>query len=641
MPSARRRPAVPIGNRAERAWAALAVTAAVGVALGWSPGRSARAEPGGVSTAAAAQAGQPAPLPLPPRTIAVDEVRAGMTGYGLTVFRGARPERFDIRVIDVLHHFLPQQDLILIQSEDPRLVHSGIVAGMSGSPVYLHTADGDRLAGALAYGWPFAKDPIAGVTPIGNMLAEGRRPLRGRDSTPVAEAHNQLHPATDGALGPDREPPLPPSDRAMATLPRLRPATVPLSIAGFAPQAATELGRWLEPYGITPVAGGGGGARDDGGGPARFEPGSSISVELIRGDMSAASTGTVTYVDGDKVLAFGHPMFNLGEIYLPVATSEVHAIMSALSTSFKVASPRREVGTLIQDRQSCIVADTGHRSDMIPVQVQVGGGGRGAPRVFHAEVIRHRFLTPILASAVVSNAAQSFASDVADATYTMRTALGVRGERPLELVDHAFSTDGFSQRSLGALTGVKAIGELLFNPFSPASLERIDVQVDVEYKADVAEITSATLGSDTLDPGSRPSLRVTLRPYNGPEFVETLPLSIPAALAGSLVKIEVAAGNLVKPDQAAPESLRNLLDNLRKGYPARSIVVTLQSPDDALALRGSVVSDLPPSVLDTLRPGASSRRGETFKISSRTVVPMRSVILGKQEIQVKVKDASY
>src|SRR6185503_11531357 len=238
------------------------------------------------------------------------------------------------------------------------------------------------------------------------------------------------------------------------------------------------------------------------------------------------------------------------------------------------------------------------------------------------------------------NAAQTTASDVSDATITVRTSLGVRGEKTLELVDHAYSIDGFSQRTLAQLTGLRAISELLFNPFSPASLERIDVQVEVEYKADVAEITSVSLGSDTLEPGSRPSLRVTLRPYNGAEYVETVPLDVPAALAGSLVKVEAAAGNLVKPDQAPPESLHSLVENLRKGYPARSIVVTLQTPDDALALRGNVLSDLPSSVLDTLRPGASTRKGETFKISARTVVPTRGVVLGRQEIQVKVRDAT-
>ena len=579
----------------------------------------------------------------PPKLIGLEEIKPGMTGYGLTVFQGTKPDRFPIKVIGILRNFLPKQDIILIESDDPRLKHTGIVAGMSGSPIYIGEGEGARLAGALAYGWHFAKDPVAGVTPIANMLGELRRPLRGREHTPVAAAANdaRYQPRADHGGGDDPvamqqmpKPIVPYSSDPSA--PRLVPATVPLALSGFGPSMFNELSKVLEPYGIAPMAAGGG-APQIPSGPDHFEPGSAISVELIRGDMSAAGTGTVTYVDGDKVLAFGHPMFNIGEIYLPIATAEVHTVLASISSSFKMASPLREVGSLVQDRQSCIVGDTGQRTDMIPLTVKVGGPGK-PDQIFHAEVIRHRFLTPLLASAVVGNAAQAAASDVADATITVKTSLGVRGFPALDLVDHAFSNDGFSTRALQSLSGIKAIGDLLFNPFAPANLDRIDVRVDVDYKSDVAEITGVTLDADTVDPGSRPSLRVTLRPYNGAEYTESIPISIPRALAGQLVKIEAAAGNLVKPDLAAPENMGHLIDNLRKSYPARSIVVTLQTPDEGLALRGTVVFDLPGSVMDTLRPGASTRRGETFKETSRQVVPTRVVVTGKQEIQVKIKD---
>ena len=576
------------------------------------------------STSEAAQQPQAAP----PKLIAVADIRPGMTGYGLTVFQGTKPDRFNVKVIGVLRHFLPQQDLILIESDDPRMIHSGIVAGMSGSPIYIKTADGDRLAGALAYGWHFAKDPIAGVTPIENMLGEMRRPLRGRERTPVAMAAN------DKPRLPD---PIVPSSSPGA--PSLVPATVPLSLSGFGPAAFNELTKALEPWNITPMAAGGGGSPGTPTGPDHFEPGGAISVELIRGDMSAAGTGTVTYVDGDKLVAFGHPMFNLGELYLPISTAEVHTIMSSISSSFKMASPVREIGSLLQDRQSCIVGDTSQRADMIPVHVRVNSPGKPGA-TFNAQVIRHRFLTPMLAAAVVGNAAQTAASDVADATITVHTSLGVKGFRPLELVDHAFSIDGFSQRTLSATSGMKAIGEILFNPFSPANLERIDVEVEVDYRADVAEIIGLAMSTDTPEPGSRPSLRVTLRPYNGAEWTESVPVEIPRSLAGQLVKIEVAAGNLVKPEQAPPENFGGLMDNLRKSYPARSLVVTVQAPDDALAVRGSVVSHLPGSVLDTLKPGSSTRKSEAFKETARLVSPTKVVVLGKAEIQVKVKDES-
>ena len=330
-------------------------------------------------------------------------------------------------------------------------------------------------------------------------------------------------------------------------------------------------------------------------------------------------------------------MFNLGEIYVPIATAEVHTVLASLSSSFKIASPLVEMGTLLQDRQSCIVGETASRADMIPVTMQVGSPGRPA-RNFKVEVMRHRFLTPILASAVVGNAMQAAASDVSDATITVRTSIGVRGHKPLELVDHAFSADGFSPRTMGGLLGMRAIGDILFNPFGPANLEKIDVRIELDYRADVAEITGIQLGADSLEPGTRPSVRVTLRPYNGREYTESVPLDIPRTLAGQMVKIEAAAGNLARPAVAAPERFEQLLDNLTRTFPARSIVLTVQAPDDGLALRGAVLEGLPGSVIDTLRPGASTRRGETFKESARVVVPTRSVVVGKQEIQIKIKD---
>jgi hypothetical protein len=610
------------------------------------------------AASASAAAGPSATAPVtiaPPKHVSIipiSEIRAGMKGYGLTVFQGLKPERFDIRVISVLHNFLPKQDIILVQSDDPRLIHSGIVAGMSGSPIYIE----GRLAGALSYGWHFAKDPIAGVTPIETMMAELKRPLRGRLSTPVAEAANQPRTQPRGADGrrslddviaSRRE-----GDRLAARAPmlarlplpalpeggepRLVRASVPLSLAGFGAAAFAELTHALEPFHVVPLQAGGAG-RGNAAGPSRFEDGGSIAVELIRGDVSAAGTGTVTRVEGDKVLAFGHPMFNVGEIYLPIASAEIHTFMSALSSSFKMASPLKEIGSLIQDRQSGIIGDTSQRADMIPVHVKVGGPNR-AVEDFHFEVVRHRFLTPMLASTVVANAAQNAASDVADATITVRSNLAVRGYKALELTDEIYSPDGVSPRTLASATGLKAIGDILFNPFAPANLDRIDIDVDVDYKADVAEIVGVSLNSDDLSPGSRPNLYVTLRPYAGQEYVKAVPFDVPRALAGQTVKVVVTAGNLAKPDVAPPENLGGLIANLRKSYAASSIVVGLETPDEGVTLRGSVIPDLPGSVIDTLRPGASTRRADTFKRASRFVVPMHGIMQGKQEITIHVKD---
>ena len=263
-------------------------------------------------------------------------------------------------------------------------------------------------------------------------------------------------------------------------------------------------------------------------------PGSAIGVELVRGDMSTVATGTVTYVDGRSVLAFGHPLFGIGEVYLPMVDAQIHAFLPSLAQSFKMSSPLNEVGTLVQDRQSCIIGDLDARSTMLPIDVRVSGPG-GEPRRFHAEVARNRRLTPMLASMVVGNAIADAEPDVTDMIVTVTSKVGVKGYKPLELRDQIFSPEGVSSRALAMSRGLRAMGELMFNPFEPVVLDRIDVDVKVEYRRDVAEIIGVSLpGQDDVHAGDTVPLRVTLRPYAGPEYVENVPVVIPRDVAGQV-----------------------------------------------------------------------------------------------------------
>ncbi len=545
-------------------------------------------------------------------TISLEEVKPGMTGYGLTVFEGEKPDRFAVRVVAILRNFLPKEDIILIRSDDPRLLHSGIAQGMSGSPIYL---DG-RLAGALAYGWGFAKDPIAGVTPIAAMTRELDRGLRAEQPRERAAA-----PPATGADG-------------------LHPVAVPLQVAGLTADAVADLAGALAPYHLVPQQAGGTRAPRHGkGAHATFEPGGAIAVELIRGDISAVATGTVTAVAGDRVLAFGHPMFNAGEVAFPIATATIHTFMASVSTSFKLSSPLVEAGALLQDRQSGIIGDTSRRVPMIPMNVTVRtAGGKPAEQRFAVEIARHRFLTPMLASSVVGSAASAAASDVADATVEVKTRIAVHGEKPLELVDHLFAPDGVQGRTLGASSGLRAVNEILFNPFAPATIDRIDVEVDVAYRVDLAEIVEAALSAETVDPGARAALRVTLRPYGKPEETVVVPIDVPAALAGQTVKLTVQAGGQVKPDAAPPESLRDVLDNLGRVYSARSLVVSIETGDEGVTLHGRLVPELPGSVLDSLRPSTEVRRADSLRRVLREVVPVSFITVGKQELTLRVRE---
>jgi hypothetical protein len=585
-------------------------------------------------------------------TIAVKDVRPGMKGYGLTVFQGTKPDRFNIRVIGVLHNFRPLEDIILIDSDDARLKYSGGVAGMSGSPIFIE----GKLAGAFAYGFQFAKDPIAGVTPIDYMLKEVRRPRRGPDlltgSTkndgPDAPARAErardesvrrvLAEASAGSDRPWWRDLLPAPRRDIDPAGQLTRAAVPLAASGFAGRALEELAETFKPLGLVPLAGAGGGRPAVPTGPSDFRPGEAIGVELVRGDMSIVGTGTVTWVDGKNVAAFGHPMFGAGEIYLPVVTAQVHAFLNSVAMSFKLSSPLREAGALVQDREACIVADTGLRTPMIPMRVTIAGPGGKGEKVFNAEIARFRFLTPNLAGLVVANAATAGAPDVTHAVATVKSRVAVHGYPPLELEEHIYAPDGLAGRALGSLGAIRALAEVLFNPFTPAAVDRIDIQINVAYRPDYAEITGVHMNADEVEAGSRVNLYVTLRPFAGDEYVETIPIDIPHSLAGQVLHIEAAAGNLVHPDMAAPENLPGLLDNLRKQFSSRAIVVTLQTPDEGATIHGKLLPDLPSSEIDTLRPSSSTRRGDPYRRFARTQKAVARVLTGKQEITVRVKD---
>ena len=550
------------------------------------------------------------------------EVKPGMVGEAWTAFHGVKPEPFKIRVVSILRNFIPKQDVILMRAEDPRVEFSGIAAGMSGSPVYIN----GKLVGAIAYAWSFSKEPLAGVTPIESMLAERQRPRRASDDMLASGPSPVGLPHVASRNDNPNEP-------------RLSTVSVPLSISGVSTVAMNELADELKPFGLVPVRVGGGGGRKQGlpVGIDKLEPGAPVGVELVRGDMSAVAMGTLTYVQGDKLVAFGHPMFGIGEVNLPLVLGEVHAFMPSMAASFKMASPIAEIGAVTQDRPSCIVGDLSRHASMVPIEVRVNAPDLER-RTFRAEVARNRRLTPILASMVITSAIADTEPDVTEMAVSITSRLDVRNYGKIELKDQLFSSEGLSPRLLGSSRGVRALSDLLSNPFEPAIVDRLDIDVQVEFRRDLSEIVAVSLPGDNVRAGDVVPLRVTLKPYAGPEFVETVPVRIPASLAGQSVKVEVAAGAMVRPDVAKPESLKGYIENLRSYYAASSLVVSFNTPDDGASLRGRLIPNLPESALDTLRTGSQTRRADAYRVAERTVYTASKPVTGRQELTLLVRE---
>jgi hypothetical protein len=329
-----------------------------------------------------------------------------MVGEARTVFQGTTPEPFKVRVVSVLRNFLPKQDIILVRAEDARVEALGIAAGMSGSPVYV---DG-KLMGAIAYGWSFAKEPLAGVTPIESMLAERNRP----DRPPADSA------AGEGTAG---TPVTAVGDGLAANL---QPVAIPLSVSGASEASLAYLGDELQAVGLRPVRAGGGSSKArPGGGAGPLVPGTAVGVALISGDMSTTAMGTLTYADGKQVFAFGHSMFGIGSVSLPLVEGEIHAIIPSLSTSLKMSSPIADIGSVTDDTRNGIIGELGEVADAVPVEVRVTRAGTPRPR-FAVKLARHRRLLPLLATMAISTALTEAVPDVTDITADVTSSTPTR-----------------------------------------------------------------------------------------------------------------------------------------------------------------------------------------------------------------------
>lgn len=591
-----------------------------------------------------------------PSTISVDDIRPGMTGYGLTVFRGTQPERFDVEVIDVLHGFRPDQDLILIRTPHPRLEQTKAVGGMSGSPIYI---DG-KLAGAYAYGWPFGMEPIAGVTPIRNMLHEMDRPYR-PDSFPGAEAltTRRMRPAGQArrshgrrlaglpAYRGERTDAFAPLHAHMQRRPpvaehQMRPAATPIMLGGFTDEVANLLGNELEPMGWVPLQGGGGrrAARAQGQARPQFVDGGAIGVQLVRGDVSATAIGTVTHVgNGHRLVGFGHPMMNAGEIGLPTSTARVLHFLASVARSFKIAEAEEPLGTLVHDRQAAIVVDTDLAPATIPMRIQINGLVDPPKSEWNVELASHRLLTPMLIFSTLANALKASSSDQTDVMFTARYTVTIDGMDPITLTDRGYMGSGPGDiRALSRLRLFDLMEIAYGNAFEPKRLTNVDLELDVAFGDETLTIVEATVPANEVDPGSTVDVRLRLRRYDESEVFRTIPVRIPERLAGEDVKIEINAGSRVGVEHPVPRNIGDLVRRVRDSYDATSVVAELKMPSRGLRFPGHVVRSLPRSALDALDRESGTTPGRPFVTQVRQSTDLGQVVHGDADLTLTVRE---
>ncbi|MEZ4335411.1 MAG: SpoIVB peptidase S55 domain-containing protein [Sandaracinaceae bacterium] len=587
--------------------------------------------------------------------IPVSEITPGMTGYGLTVFRGTQPERFDVEVIDVLHNFRPDQDLILIRTPHPLLDRAHVVAGMSGSPIYL---DG-RLAGAYAYGWPFGSDAVAGVTPIAPMLTELRRPLRPDPFAGTGPLAAAPRPRRGGRVVGPHLAGLPPyrggdvnaTTALAAHIERLggarapdgatlRPAATPLLLGGFDDSIVRMLDAQLAPLGlVTLQAGGAGQVQPPPNAPTRYVDGGAVGIQIVRGDVASTAVGTVTHVEGDRVVAFGHPMVEAGQTSLPAALVRVLHILVSINRSFKISEPIRPLGTLVNDRQSGIVVDSTQTAITVPVRVRVRGV-EGAPRTeWNFEVASHRVLTPVIMNAAILNAIKATVADNTDVMYEVSSRVFVEGRtQPEVVVDSGYSRSGAANPlALSQLRLFRLIEAIYGNSFEVTRAARVEVDLDLRFGRETVEILDASVPSREVDPGATVPVRVVLRRYEQDEEVRVVPVRIPERLAGQTVRIDLEPGPGVDIEHVEPRSLDELFETVHERYPTTSMVMSLSTPSRGLRFPGHVVRHLPSSALDSLQLTNDADRARPFITYDRHEVGLDRVVSGGARIELTVR----
>lgn len=488
----------------------------------------------GASTLAAPSAGEFFPI---------DELQVGMRGHALTVIQGTKIDSFEVEVLGLLPDATASGDLVLIRASGSVIDRTGgIASGMSGSPVYI---DG-KLLGAIGYGFSLADHTIGMVTPIGDMYRVLERiPAEQRTSStpePVVVSLGDLDGAGLGfdavAVAPDLKTAERWQEQLGAHVAVAAPVRTPLMVSGLGERARERLGELLSDYDVVPVQAGGapGGAAE-----ATFEPGSALGVQLARGDVNVSSIGTVTYVDGDGFLAFGHPFFQMGDVDFITTTAYIHYTVNSLEFPFKLGSPLEPVGRLLQDRSAAIAGSLSSVADTIPVQINVFDRDANYRQTFSADIIKSSELTTNIASVVALEAIDRAIDRLGSGT--SRVIMQVSGnELPKRIVrdNMYYSHSDIAATSLTEfLTGLEAV---VSNEFEDVQITSIRLDVEVEKERWTARIVEANPVQDGVRPGESVDIEVKIRPYRGPEEVKVVRLAVPADVRPGEVTVTARSG---------------------------------------------------------------------------------------------------
>ncbi|HXT62645.1 MAG TPA: SpoIVB peptidase S55 domain-containing protein [Pyrinomonadaceae bacterium] len=580
--------------------------------------------------------------------LSVDELRPGMKGIARTVFSGSAPEEFGIEIIGVLPGFTgPRQSTIIAKLSGKNVDRTGVFAGMSGSPVFI---DG-RLVGAVAYSFPFAKEPICGITPIEQMIDifESATPKAARQPRAVSMSElaradwKPVLPKPTVAGGPLIASVAAGSPLAPYMGQQIQPIATPVVFTGISQETLSLFSDQLTQAGLLPVSGVGGSSPIT---PlASFDentltPGTSVSVQLARGDYSIAASGTVTFRNGERIYAFGHPFLGLGGADMPMTESSVLTVIPNAFNSFKLAVPGNMVGTISQDRATGIFGQLGHSAKMIPVTLNLHTS-RNRDEKFQFEVVNDEYLTPLLTTISIFNSINARERSLGESTVSVRGTINVDGQPPIQL-ERRFSAANASLLAAGAVAN--PISDLLTSGFDNVTIRGINLDISASEEAEGATLERISLDRSEVSSGDTVELQAYIRTDAGKLFVQRIPVQIPSEAPAGQLMITVGDGAALQESSAAksfvPVNLGQLVTAINKVKKNDRLYLRLQRPTPGVVIGTSELPNLPPSTVATLNSDRSSGGYSPLAVSlvyERELAPAAYVINGQQTITITIK----
>ncbi len=583
----------------------------------------------------------------------LDQVKPGMRATGYTVFVGKEPKPFELEILGVLKGFPnPRQSAVLSKLIGDEVQHTGVFGGMSGSPVYV---DG-KLLGAVAFGYLFAKDPIAGITPIQQMIEvfEQKQETDQNEQSPTGTprsvsfseiAFNENSPefknfvdSLSGSGNVGAQAAAVPSGNQV-----LMPIATPLAISGVPPEVVARFAPLFKSWGFAPVAGVSGAAeisqlkKADAG---TLKPGSTVVVPLIRGDYSLAPAGTVTYRDGNRIYAFGHPLLSLGVSDLPMHEGEVVTVMSSAANSFKLSYPTEMVGAIRGDRASGIYGELGHTPRMIPVEINLTSS-LGEKRTYRFDVVADRFLTPILMQMTMIASITSTERTIGDSTLQVRSKINLKGHPEINLENRL--SVSLNAPLAAAFAGSQPIGALFNIGFKDLRIEKITYDITSHDARSTGQLDRLWIDRTELHRGEKVEIRAFARKEGGEERVESIPIEIPQDAPLGQLQIIVGDGNSIQQTEQrqgfAPKSLEQLVRELNRLRKSDRLYVKLTRQESGALIKNEELPSLPPSVLATL--GSDRTSGGYTLMRSATILekelkPADFVVSGQRTLTVNI-----